>query len=382
MEWQTASSKKSRSRRKPQNDDSKNTEVETIETPNPDLLDPIFQKGEEKETQEETLEIQDHDEDGWLTVTDKRKKKSQPRTTATPKDSPEETTQKKKRKRKGKKKKPSLRRLAEEDDEQDQERARYDLKKGDRLEVYSGFDSAWLKATVESAYKEDLTIKYYSLVDSANSRIAKFKRFSDEIRPIKDKQTGYYYPLPPMEEELEVAQTRKDPTKKKNKRKKKNAVKKASTKEELHALINNVLINQGPVIGMVEIANQIKENLNGGSWSKYKKKFGSMKKFLSAQENFEVTEENGQIMVRRLVPEPEPTETIDGKKPKVSKANGQSSCSTLIYIVCIVIFPIVAAIGFILTDDEHKATACKKASELSLEFVGEDLTKRLGDLCQ
>ena len=31
-----------------------------------------------------------------------------------------------------------------------------------------------------------------------------------------------------------------------------------------------------------------------------------MKKFLSAQENFEVYENNGQIMVRRLQPEPEP----------------------------------------------------------------------------
>merc|ERR1712062_357931 len=145
-------------------------EEETLETPNPDLLDPIFQKGE----------------DGWLTVTDKRKKTKKTQKAAASQDvSPEESTQKKKRKRKPKRRKPSMRVLAEEDDAKDQVRARYDMKKGDPLEVYSSFDSAWLKATVESAFQDQLTIQYYSLGDSENIRTGKFVRFSDDIRPIK-----------------------------------------------------------------------------------------------------------------------------------------------------------------------------------------------------
>ena len=62
----------------------------------------------------------------------------------------------------------------------------------------------------------------------------------------------------PAEEEEIVVKERKEQPRKKTKKKKKNAVKKVSTGEEIYALVDKLLTDQGPTMGMTEIANTIK----------------------------------------------------------------------------------------------------------------------------
>jgi len=252
-------------------------------------------------------------------------------------------------------------------------RARNDFLKGCPVEYYSSLADDWIKATCVSAYDDEVTIEYYSPTDPDMPKTGIFSRFGEEIRPIKEKETGFYYPLPEFEEDIVVKERREQP-KKKSKKKKKNAVKKVSTKEEIYALIDVLLKNQGPVMGMTEIANSIKDNLNQGSWGKrYKSKFGSLKKFLSGLENFTVYEENGQILVRRLEPEPEPTP--ESAKEKVKKASTSSGGS--LYLFVIVVIPILAAV-FLFSDDTRRAQACTKLEEL----LGDELIQHLDAVCK
>lgn len=378
--WSTAVNKRSRNNKKSK-PDGKFAEDETIQEPNQDLLDPIFQNQDDEEDSmenenqksDENLNIKDNEEDGFVTVTHKRKKtkKSLPKvsvgTDAT------QNQQKKKRKRRTKKKK-SQRILAEEDDAKDEMRARMDLEKGCPVEFYSTFSDNWIKAVVISSYDDEITLEYYSTADPDMPRTGVFKRTAEEIRPLKDKKTGFYYPMPPEEEEI-VVKERKQPKKKKSRKSTKNAVKKVSTEEEIHALIDELLTNQGPSMGMTEIANTIKDNLNGGSWGKrYKGKFGSMKKFLSAQENFEVYEDQGQIMVRRLQPEPEPIE--ESTKSRAPKGNSSSGSSPMLYLLLIILLPAVCA-GIFLQDDSRRQEACAKLAEI----LGDNI-KHLDVLCK
>ena len=68
-------------------------------------------------------------------------------------------------------------------------RARNDLKHGCPVEFYSSLSEAWLSATVTSAYDEEITFEYYSPTDPDMPRTGKFSRFSEAIRPVKDKKT-------------------------------------------------------------------------------------------------------------------------------------------------------------------------------------------------
>lgn len=338
-----------------------------LQTPNRELLDPIFQESE-PQLQSSTVE-----EGEWIEVKTK-KKNTQQSVTQTETNSP--SGEKKKRKRKTKKKK-SARVLLQENEAADELRAREELKKGDKLQFNSTFDGGWIDAVVDSAYEENLTITYNNSTDGM-PRVFKLKRDSTEIKLFKDPQTNFYLPLPKEPEPEKVG--KKSQPKKKTKRKKKRTPK-VNTKEEIVQLVDNILINSGGSCLMGDIANHMKDQLTGESWKKYKSRFGSLKKFLSAQECFIVEDSNGSIKVTRLEPEPEYIEEVSPQTKKVTKESSSSGSFFVYLFVALSILWIGLAI--VLSEEEHRSQFCSGIATYSERFFGEDLTKVaiIQDLC-
>jgi len=383
-EWQQAPVR-NRKRKKKTNPETPTKAEDVLEEPKAENLNTVFQP---PIASPEIDPAPGPNDDGWTIVETKKGKK-------------EEEEEEKKKGKKKRKRKPKPKPLSDaERDAIDKQRAITALDEGDEVEIFSEFHNDWYVGTIIDIdrHRNMLTIKF-TTEDHVEQTVLRH-RTSEEIRPLRDLSRGCYLPLPGAKKKFDVQKSPESSTetrKKKKKKKKQAAVPKVNTAEEIIELIDDILKYQGPTMGLTEIANAIKDHLSGGSWNgkKYKAKFGSLRKFLSRyDEKFIVENVNNQIMVTRIEPEPEPeVEEVQPDAAPVDKPKQSSSCM-LIFIT--LFFPVMAFLLaiFVKPDNKEKVVevlapvmevfapmakkGCKVLSDLSNEWLEEDLSKHLG----
>lgn len=335
--------KKTKSRNLNDQEDAK--QVEELERQ--PILNPVFTKESNNSVSEP---------DPWKVVSSTRKKKKK-ETQSPVKEAPKPVKQKETAKEQ---KSPR---------ELDEIRARNALQKGDTVRVYRVFYEDWYEGEVLSTAGDDLKI------DIGDSQVVVKKRNSPQIFPIFDDFLQRYLPVesPKKIKKQPQQKSNKQPKKKK----KKPQQKKLSKEEDILENIDRILRAHNMTLGVPEILNNLKDSLQGGSWkNNYKRRFGSMKKFLLKHpDRYKVEDDNGNVVVEFLDPEPVVEEIAPEKKSRTEHKKGKAKkeASGFAMMVVFMLGVCIFLLGLVFTVDhpqilEIRTVLLRKAEEIRSEY--------------